>query len=767
MVDHEKSPGVSKTPKNPLTVSELSGIVSGLFAALPVSFLGIVAQAFFLKGSVAFSLAVTCLGALAGVATSLFVNWSNVPAFQAKGWGARFGARAGFFSFLCAAATSILTSKILQLLGSHSAPPSELIFLSLLMAIPVIAAGSLLCVVTTSLKFLRSRDTSVTPEAFEEEPPKRKGLLPYLLAFLALACLSLFIPADLFQSKESEPELPPIVEEQSEAALPLVEAAAEPVFEYVPPEDLDELDPTAWTLSQSKVIAELNPNGPTVFSPNSQLLACSNHNDSGQVQIHDLSNFTLQGSFQFPAEVEHLAFASDSNRLFCITNGEERLAWIIDLSENKRIQLPIPEDVRIPSGPPVWQEPMLVQFRNLALPAELDLETLRARRSQEALPDPDNNIIAKNSQVALTISTRIGPYLHPHFLQPDWEINGGPSLVISSLERQLMQHLPAARIDKNNRFLASPDLLKILHLNDDSALLHYVGKREATPLAAKVPFKHRDLLSSHDEYGPLFEKKTLCAFVCEPLVNPLTNKVVGPDRKQVKGLVRLSKSSATEATFVISESYRSIADDDIIADLHFYSSGQIVLLEGDEFADWWAACEVETGTTELPTDESPTQEYLEVQLQPEAYGVAFTGIMMKDKGNAALMRALRAFVRQHHLNISNKDLNAHSNDYASRVDYFDFGYVSRSKVAEDQAAYQAKFPVLSERVTGRIEITPQGYNNYRLDYPLELSGSSTEGERLFRNARVTLDVTLESGNPKIVRERSRVISNPEPETESE
>ncbi len=82
--------------------------------------------------------------------------------------------------------------------------------------------------------------------------------------------------------------------------------------------------------------------------------------------------------------------------------------------------------------------------------------------------------------------------------------------------------------------------------------------------------------------------KTVCAFICEPTVNPLNGKTVGPNRERIRALVRIAKWKDNEAEAWITEEYMPVREGDVIADLHTWNNHRIQPIPGTGTKDWFS-----------------------------------------------------------------------------------------------------------------------------------------------------------------------------------
>jgi hypothetical protein len=169
-----------------------------------------------------------------------------------------------------------------------------------------------------------------------------------------------------------------------------------------------------------------------------------------------------------------------------------------------------------------------------------------------------------------------------------WPVNASRRLAIMYPGHDSRLVFPFISVDTSDRFLMSKDGCKVLrgrgsqidilyfkagvspHLKWEFAMPHTI---RGCPEAARVEAALR--------------QRRLCALIYGPMVNPLTGKVVGPDRTVVRGLVRVSYWIDRTATVYLISRYGEIRSGDVIADLSIGDDEPRELLHVGTFHRWW------------------------------------------------------------------------------------------------------------------------------------------------------------------------------------
>src|SRR5204863_3143337 len=97
------------------------------------------------------------------------------------------------------------------------------------------------------------------------------------------------------------------------------------------------------------------------------------------------------------------------------------------------------------------------------------------------------------------------------------------------------------------------------------------------------PDEHPD----KDKIAAALSSGELCALVYAPLINPLNDKVVGPDRDRVKGILRFASWNERSAAVWLTEEFQPVVLNDVIADIHIWKNNLPELIVDSEPKRWW------------------------------------------------------------------------------------------------------------------------------------------------------------------------------------
>ena len=137
------------------------------------------------------------------------------------------------------------------------------------------------------------------------------------------------------------------------------------------------------------------------------------------------------------------------------------------------------------------------------------------------------------------------------------------------LKTSYQRSLGEIDVNVDDRVFGTADGTKIIRIRNGQAAVFYLSLRKAPPLtfSLKMPGPPDDARVVN------LEKKSLCVFICAPLINPLNGKAVGPDRSHVKAIARILSWKDTRAELWIAEEYSRILLGDIASDLHVWNEG--------------------------------------------------------------------------------------------------------------------------------------------------------------------------------------------------
>lgn len=142
------------------------------------------------------------------------------------------------------------------------------------------------------------------------------------------------------------------------------------------------------------------------------------------------------------------------------------------------------------------------------------------------------------------------------------------------------------RRDKLHRYDVTSDLEKIAVIfqnrNKYGLYVAKLGLREEPQMVFKITLDKKTQLTEYqrkefekyykggtiDGYFKKPQKFVIMGKVYAPSINPLNNKVIGPDKKHFKGLVRFTESGDVKSTVEPLFEYEIINKGDVVANIH-------------------------------------------------------------------------------------------------------------------------------------------------------------------------------------------------------
>ncbi len=748
-------------------------------AATPIIILGGIRE---LPGSgtaVATSLALPALAFAAGSVAARRGTGFPLPPHLVLACAVRWGARVGSLVLLLGGGLLVLAlAGRAAFQGGHSAFAAAVGMG--LAALPTTASGSLGCLAGIGT----GRDLPARKPPPRAAPARRpgpgRGLLPYALATFLLSLASLAVPPRVAGHSRDAAQSPPkadgpAVEERSrprpepQAARP---APAPEEFRYEVPADLPAAEASRWRVVASRELPGLTAESVAAYSGDGRLLAFTGEGGTRLAVFDMLRHARVTSSGTLPT-VRAVAWSPDGRRVFCACEGPRFV--VLDAGTGASAMLPVrfgPE-----AGQPRWTGDEEVGFffsgRRIA---SLRLDTLRVDRARndprrdEAQEGPS---LPETGRCALSVRPQISSLASPlEKGEPSWSFEGGAMLAVT--DRRTGASFPlVGGLGPGTVLLASPDASRITVVTERGAITHYVGLGEAWDgsLAGKPPE-----LPDHapdSELGVLARDGLLGAFICAPLVNPLSKETVGPDGSQVRALALLDPGGALRAV----ETYAAIRPGDVAGCLHYWRGGRPVLLEGAGLDGWWTPVEKAGDPQSGPTERFDRWAGADLRACPA--GVEFRGwkeypptsgpfrtvanaesLLSKpaERGGAAPAQApleVLRFVGEHHRKAGAGDADGFAADYAETADLDDKGQVGRDFIRRDQADYVARYEGLSETLEGPVAATPiEG--GVRARYAIRsLAVRRRDGQRFDRRVLISLDLRARPGGGyEITRERA-------------
>lgn len=255
---------------------------------------------------------------------------------------------------------------------------------------------------------------------------------------------------------------------------------------------------------------------------------------------------------------------------------------VFDFETKKQIQLPISESE---SSFLSWRSESEVYIggpRGLKI---LNLDDLIITGPKKISQKEFKDIFSKNAKLN---------YKHLYMDQPPKPRSSNIAISDSdgSFGRVLIKNVRSAIFDSTS------DLKKIGFVNSKNGGLYiaHLGLRNAPQMVFEINFDKQKKLTSQQrsEFKKYFKahadvmenglkvtkKYTIWATVYSPKINPLNNKVIGPDEKKIKGYVRFLESDELKSTVGVDYEYEIIRKGDVIANIKSNT------INGRSFCSW-------------------------------------------------------------------------------------------------------------------------------------------------------------------------------------
>jgi hypothetical protein len=347
-------------------------------------------------------------------------------------------------------------------------------------------------------------------------------------------------------------------------------------------------------VSEIRNLGEIDPLLPFALSPDERQFASFRRTGSFTLEIRDLDSAELVTHIDLTQAPSALAWSPDGTRIIVSTEGERRLG-VIYVGRGNVVTLPQPAGTRIPQGRLVWFDPERVLLSGSGDPQVLHLDTLRIRPAKDS---PDWNAISKDEQnrmASVRPHVPANSFRKLNFQPAALGYNPGADLgklsriehlhvVFESPNTSYERALIPLDLNPEDLLLGTKDGTRFIRFRDRKATLFYLSLRDTPPLqfSLKMPGPPAESLSSK------MKEKSLCVFICSPVINPLNGETVGPDRSRVKAIARVLKWDGSRAELWIAEDYQNVAPGDVASDLHAWVDGNPDYVSDFQKDEWFA-----------------------------------------------------------------------------------------------------------------------------------------------------------------------------------
>ncbi|MBL9144135.1 MAG: hypothetical protein JNM99_10695 [Verrucomicrobiaceae bacterium] len=706
-----------------LTLGELTGFVSGglIVALLPWAGL-LVEQPIWLL------VAIVCLSAATGFVVAAVAS--------TQGFSSSVALRRGVIG---AAVSSIVAASLFALMA-RMLPGLLTLFRALLAGWLSVMPAMLAGMIAACFGVVLGRRASDVPAESGSTQPLQWGLRSVvgLVAVMgALAPVRLSVP---------KPSAPVVVLPQRSKPEPAP-------WTYVPPSGLESAHALQWRIKDQRSVSDVLSSTVVLSKDDRWLGYVSSRNNT--LVLMDLNHPSDSRRIPLPHGFDGITFAPDGKRVLLVSEGDPMEMGVADLSTGQYVSLPQLHPRSMRNGKVAWWSEHEV-FMQMGQRGDwlLNLETLAMERAEttdrwkslgveqrsklapelSALP-ATNRWAWEPRQIAFTVE------LPEDVRTSDWEVKGGLCLCLQHPQYDARITFRAIGLDTDDRLLATRDSSKIIRVHRGTATVFYFTIEPCPPLQWKIDSPQLPSVGPDDErIKTALRDGTLAAFVYSPVINPLNNKVVGPVRSVVQGVVSVREWKDQSMTVYATELSGGF-NHAVIADLHIKSGGRVERVKLDLPHHWWAEL---TGAVPgcdnvalIPSREDKTKQFsearskekLEIQAREEAARKQREAEAPKVEPKPAQATPptnvsqpvddpIRQFVLNHHRKSEQGDSRALAADYADRVDYFSDGVVTSSHILRDEVQYHESHRVLEEKVQGEIRVNRLSATSFTATYLL-------------------------------------------------
>ena len=742
------------------------------------------------RGPAALVLPIVMLSALVGAIASATSDPGKAP--EVGGVALRVGARAGFTISLVAGAFTVLASTFHSFgIGAPAtveagwglftaflplSPAARVIVLTLLAIPPSIFFGLTGALIAGMLK----GDAPASGDAGQSQPPARRERSAAFTVAVVLAVACYLSPLAVYLKP------PPAVVVAPPAPRITIPAPPPPPpkWRYEKPAGFENAVAANIAIAARRDLGEVASQLPVAISPDGLRFAFCHSGQPARILVTDLETLDVIASVSAPETPATFAWSPDSKMLLIAGEGENRRLQVFDVATTRLLSLPQPRDKRVPGGQPRWWNAEEVIFGGQAAPAALlSLDNLRVTPledapSWKALTEEQrgrerSKVVAqlpRNEHWQMQIETAVRHYEVPVDSSTEWKAAETLHLAFVDAQNATRQLIMPAEIKSGDILVAASDGTKFVIVRDDRAMIFYFGFRVApsNSFTVAMPDAPEEVLAAK------LDKKSVAGFVCAPLINPLNQKTVGPDRTRVKALARLASWQDKAAEVWIEEEYQPIKPGDVLADLHTWEEHKPQPAGEIGKAEWFGVIDqletknapvlIEAPALDRPvllimTDMGGAQrfnaaQFARIHVAAPRSSPPSLPTNSTNTNTDEIERVLGVFVQQHHLKSSRSDVDGLIADYGDRVDYFDKGTVDHNFIRKDELEYHSPGTRITENLLTRVTVREVGHNLYSTAYSIGYQRTRPDGRWMKGVTAVELHIEMTASGPRIVRQRS-------------
>lgn len=307
--------------------------------------------------------------------------------------------------------------------------------------------------------------------------------------------------------------------------------------------------------------------------------------------------------------------------------------------------------------------------------------------------------------------------------------------------------------------LPSGDRAQWLH--DNELRLIYFGPKTASrkTYSLNMPCIPEDI-SPNATLRYAIKTKALFAMVYAPVTNPLNGLIVGPDRNEIRGMIRFHDWAGKNAQFWEAEMQSAIQLKDVVCDFYHIDENDNATPIRMNSSSKFIVIKEFSQSQDIPL---PTRKELAslVASSPGAMNTTTTvptalpNASTEANASAPSLEAdLRKFILKHHQKATEGDVHGMVADYADEIDFLDKGRVLPEFILEEERIYRGSLIEGRENVEGAIQITRDD-NQYQVKYILVLNWHGKSGKQGVTKVEMDLTVIESEGLFYITRQKSK------------
>jgi hypothetical protein len=780
---------------------EIVGLICGALC-FPFAFFGESLGKMLPAGPAGVILPIVFFSALAGIIAS--VVGQPDEAEIVAGCAPRVGIRAGLVATLVGGALTVFAATLhafglgqpaevrvplaLFTLLLPSARPFQILVIALLGIPPSVFFGMAGALITAMLRTPSIQYPAGGDEAAPMPVRSRRTLFITVIAFSAIGYLSPFA-LTLRPIPRRIVAVPVVTLPQAPAPTP----APTPKWHYEKPPGFDNAEADRIIISEQRSLDDVEGNLPVAMSPDGRFFAYCRRASALDLEICDLDTLDIVASIENIRTPSALAWSPDGKMLLFPVEAEARQLQVFDVANSRLMLLPQPKDARVPNGRPEWWDATEVLFVSSDGPQALNLDTLRVHPAKDSakwntLPKERQDELVRgvapshlmaNARWQIRVQAALRRYTVPVNTSANWSLTQSWQLAFFHPEKAYRSVQPTAEVRIGDALVAASDGTKLVRIRDRQATVFYFGVRSD---ALNTHFKATMPSAPEASLSNALATKSICAFVCRPLVNPLNGKTVGPDRDHIKALARFANWKDKEAELWIEEDNLPVQPGDVVADIHTWENNRPIPAGELGKSEWFAVIDHLDSNTPLPVrldapllDREPTLlvngEYgadrvenlvIVSQHKPaDSSQPAEPSPSVESKNNAPfsltpdVAKAIAAFLVAHHSKSSHDDVNGLVEDYGEHVDHFDHGVVDREFIRKDEQEYHSPGTKVTETIVTPTHFAPLGGTIVSATYTIAFLRIRPDGHWSRGLSDIDLQIDVTSSGPRIIRQRAQ------------